>query len=105
MRERVLPGLGISDQVLPKMTAGGSALLEQGEADLQVALLGEILLMPGVDFAGRVPEEFQLVSDCLGAVAEGTSQMQAAERLIAFVASREVQPILERHGLLPVGSH
>ncbi len=85
----LLPRLGIADQVkvkiMPRAT-GALALVAAGDADLVVMPVSEILHGKGVDLAGTIPMQIQLVQIFSAAIVAGSGERDAAKRLIDFLA-------------------
>ena len=78
-----------------------SAMVAAGGADLAVMPVSEILVAPGVDFAGAIPSEIQMVQVFAAAVVAGSTAMEAARRLIEFLASPRALETIRRSGMEP----
>ena len=104
LKDDLFPRLGIADRVNVKMTPRGSdasAMVAAGGADLAVMPVGEILVAPGVDFAGAIPSEIQMIQVFAAAVVAGSTAMEAARRLIEFLASPRASETIRRSGMEP----
>ena len=104
LKDDLFPRLGIADRVNVKMTPRGSdasAMVAAGGADLAVMPVSEILVAPGVDFAGAVPPEIQMVQVFAAAVVAGSTVIEAARRLIEFLASPSASETIRRSGMEP----
>ena len=104
LKDDLFPRLGIADRVNVKMTPRGSdasAMVAAGDADLAVMPVSEILVAPGVDFAGAIPPEIQMVQGFAAAVVAGATAIAAAKRLIAFLASPQAAETIRRSGMEP----
>jgi molybdate transport system substrate-binding protein len=102
----VLPRLGIADRVNVKATprgTGAAAMVASGEADIAVMPVSEIVHAPGVELAGVIAEEIQLNQVFSAAVVAGSKQVDAARRLIAFLASERAAAAIKRGGMEPLG--
>ncbi|MEJ8834944.1 substrate-binding domain-containing protein [Ramlibacter sp. AN1133] len=102
----VLPRLGIAERVTVKATprgAGATAMVAAGEADLAVMPVSEIVHAPGVELAGVIAEEVQLHQNFAAAVVAGSTQVPAAQKLIAFLASGQAAGAIRRGGMQPLG--
>ena len=102
----VFPRLGIADKVKVKATprgTGATAMVAAGEADITVMPVSEIVHAPGVDYAGAIAEEIQLNQVFAAAVAAGSKDVEAAKRLIAFLASERASTAIRRGGMEPLG--
>jgi molybdate transport system substrate-binding protein len=86
--EQVIEQLGIAEEVRRRATvipAGFTAeKLVTGEADLAVQQVSELLVVPGIELAGKFPEELQKVSSFSAGIMPGSANRAAAE---AFLAS------------------
>jgi molybdate transport system substrate-binding protein len=98
----LLPRLGIDDRVSVKVAERGSqaaAIVAAGNADLVIQPVSEILIAPGVEFAGRLPDAIQLVQTFAAAMVTGTKQQETAGRLIAFLASPRAAAAIRKSGM------
>ena len=57
----------------------------------------------GVDFAGTIAEEIQLNQVFAAAVVAGSKEIEAAKRLIAFLASERASATIKGSGMEPLG--
>ena len=104
--KELFPRLGIADKVNVKVSARGSgatAMVAAGEAELAVMPVSEIVRVPGVDYAGAIPEEIQLNQTFSIAVVAGSTQVDAAKRLIAFLTSAAASEAIRASGMKPLG--
>lgn len=86
----LFPRLGIAGKINFKQAPRGSdatRMVAAGEADLAVMPVSEILPAAGVTFAGSLAAEIQFLQVFSAAVVAGSQQIEAAKRLIAFLAS------------------
>jgi len=101
----VFPRLGIGDRVKLVATARGTeaaAMVASGEADLAVMPVSEIVHAPGVDLAGVIASEIQLNQVFAAAVVAGSTGIEPAKRLIAFLASERGIETVRSSGMEPV---
>ena len=106
IRNEVLPKLGIADKVKANYTARGveaAALVASGAADLAVMPVSEIVHAPGVELAGVIADEIQLNQVFAAAVVKDSKEMEAAKRLIAFLASERASAAIRNGGMEPLG--
>lgn len=104
--KEVFPKLGVADELDVKVTPRGTgsiALVASGEAKLAVQPVSEIVGAPGVDYAGTIPEEVQLHQIFSAAVVAGSKEIDAAKRLIAYLASRDAFDAITKTGMEPLG--
>src|ERR671930_792122 len=102
----VFPRLGIADKVNVKRAPRGSgapALVVAGEADIALLPVSEILHAPGVELAGVIAEEIQLNQIFAAAIVAGSKELDAAKRLIAFLASDAAAGAIRAGGMEPLG--
>jgi molybdate transport system substrate-binding protein len=65
--------------------------------------VSEIVHAPGVELGGVLAEEIQLHQVFAAAVVAGSSQPDAAKRLIAFLASESAATAIRGGGMDPIG--
>jgi molybdate transport system substrate-binding protein len=102
----VFPRLGIAEKINVKASprgAGAAAMVASGEADIAVMPVSEIVHAPGVALAGIIAEEIQLHQIFAAAVVAGSNELDAAKRLIAFLASERAAPAIRSGGMEPLG--
>jgi len=102
----LLPRLGIAEKVNVKVTprgTGATAMVAAGEADIAVMPVSELLRAAGVDFAGQIPAEIQLVQVFAAAVVAGSKELEASKRLIEFLASERASGAIKSSGMEPLG--
>jgi molybdate transport system substrate-binding protein len=104
--KEVFPRLGIADKVNARMTPRGSGAAEMvanGEADIGLLPVSEILHAPGVEHAGVIHADIQLIQIFSAAMAAGSKEPDAARRLIDFLASERAARAIEKAGMEPLG--
>jgi len=104
--KEVFPRLGIADKVNVKMTprgSGSTAMVAAGEADLAVLPVSEILHSPGVELAGTIHPDIQLIQVFSAAIVAGSKQSDGARRLIEFLASERASAVIRKTGMEPLG--
>lgn len=102
----VFPRLGIADRIKTRVMPRGSqsaALVVNGEADLVVQPVSELLHVKGLDCVGPIPSDLQLIQMFAAAAVAGSKQMDAARRLIAFLSSERAAPAIRANGMEPAG--
>ena len=102
----LLKKLGIAEQLRPKTKfapAGTSSgtLVASGEAELAVQFISELLLVPGVEIVGPLPPEIQSYIVISAGVSKEAADPKAAGRLVRFLSSPAVAPVLPEAGLEP----
>ena len=99
LQTKLFPRLGIADQLAKKSTTLGVAEVVQGNADLSIQPASELIGVAGADFVGPVPKDVQFVSVFAAAVVNGSKQLDLSKRLIAYLASDNVDAAIKRSGM------
>ena len=98
--------LGIHDQAMPKSRRIYServgSVVARGEAEIGFQQVSEILPIEGVTYVGTIPEAVQKPTIFCAGLAANARQPEAARAFIAYLASPEAAPALERSGLEPI---
>jgi molybdate transport system substrate-binding protein len=105
IQDTVLPKLGVADKVRVKVVARGvesAKMLAAGESDMALGPVSELVHVPGVDFVGALPNEFQLVQEFTAAIVKGSDQVEDAKRLIAFLSSSKAAAAIRKAGMEPM---
>jgi molybdate transport system substrate-binding protein len=105
LKDDLFPRLGIAAKLDARMMPRGSdaaAMVAAGGADLAVMPVSEILAAPGVDFAGAFPAELQMIQVFAAAAVANASALDAAKRLIAFLASPQAAEAIRHSGMEPM---
>jgi molybdate transport system substrate-binding protein len=102
----VFDRLGIADQVKPKLkpqpTSNPAAkAVANGEAELGITQISEILPYAGAELVGPMPPELQLYTVFPAAVAANTKEADAAKALIKFLTAPAAVAVLKSKGLSP----
>jgi molybdate transport system substrate-binding protein len=106
LAKEVFPRLGIADKVNVKATprgTGAAAMVAAGEADIAVMPVSEIVHAPGIELVGVLAQEIQLNQVFAAAVTASATQREAAQRLIAFLASERAAAAIRSGGMEPLG--
>jgi molybdate transport system substrate-binding protein len=101
----VFPRLGIRDLGRIRPTprgVGATAMVASGEADIAVMPVSEIVHASGVELAGVLAEEIQLHQVFAAAAVAGSTQVDAARQLIAFLASPRAAEAIRGGGMVPL---
>jgi molybdate transport system substrate-binding protein len=101
--DKLLDRLGIADQVRPKakLKAGGyvAELVANGEAEIAIHQISEIMPVKGVTLAGPLPAEIQNSTVYAGGIGAAAKDGAAAKALLAFLAGPAIDPILKSKGM------
>jgi molybdate transport system substrate-binding protein len=96
--------LGLAEQLTPKFkpTVTGqdvSRAVANGDAQLGVQPLSEILSVPGVELAGSFPSSVQDYAIMVAAVAVAAPHAAGGRALVAFLMSSAVDPVIGARGM------
>jgi len=100
--EKVFPRLGIADRIKVKVTERGSqsaGMVAAGEADIVVQPVSELMNAPGIQYAGRIADELQLIQMFSAAIVQGSREPEAAKRLIQVLASDRAAAAIRKNGM------
>ncbi|MDH2382408.1 substrate-binding domain-containing protein [Bradyrhizobium sp. CER78] len=90
VRDKVFPKLNLPDTVTLTLEARGTeaaAALREGKANLSIGPTSELVQETGIDVAGLLPPDLQLVQTFTAAVVSDSTAPEAAGRLIDFLSS------------------
>ena len=97
--------LGIEDQMRGKahMIAATPVgeIVAKGEAEIGFQQVAELLAVPGITLAGRLPAEVQQVTVYSAGLSAHAREPAEARKLIEYLSSAQAVPVLERNGLQP----
>lgn len=74
-------------------------VIAQGKVEIGFQEVAELLPIPGIAFAGRLPAGLQLLTMFSAAVATKARHPKLAHDLIGYLASPEMHPVLRQKGL------
>ena len=97
---------GLADSVLSRALKAPpgvpvATLVAKGEADLGLQQLSELIGQPGIEVVGPLPAEIQAVTVFSAGVSTASAEPDAAQALVAYLASVESQDAIRRHGMEP----
>ncbi len=78
-----------------------ASLVARGDADLGFQQLGELIGQPGIEIVGALPPEIQAVTVFSAGVASTSADREAAQALVAYIASAETRETKQRYGMEP----
>lgn len=100
----VLERLGIAEAVRAKTVLGqGGSVVEpvgRGEIELGIHQITEILNLPGVRFAGPLPDPLQKETVYLGAVTATTGRTAEMQAFFAFLRTAEARALFAARGFI-----
>ncbi len=104
----LLPRLGIADalktrlRLLPPENPAAKAVAN-GEAEIGMTQISEILPYAGAELAGPLPADIQLTMSFGAAVGKGAAQPEAASALLRFLTAPAAAAVFKAKGLNPAG--
>jgi molybdate transport system substrate-binding protein len=105
--DRLFARLGIAEALRAKTvkpeTESVSERVAQGEIELGLIVIPNILSVPGAELVGPLPPEVQSYIVFTAAVAAQSANQPAARELIRLLASPATAPLLKAKGMEPVG--
>ena len=104
----LLQRLGIADQINAKavFVHGGAVAdhIADGEAEIGIHQISEILAVAGVTLVGPLPAEIQNFTVYAAGVGASAKDGAAARALVEFLAGPHALPIIKAKGMQPVSS-
>jgi len=102
----LLPRLGIADAVASKIKLlppenPAAHAIANGEAEIGMTQISEILPYPGAELVGPLPAEIQLLTTFATAVGANAKQPEPARALIEFLKQPAAAAVLKAKGLDP----
>jgi molybdate transport system substrate-binding protein len=102
---QLLDRLGIADAIKPKATIPTTdivcELVANGELELGVVVITQILTTPGVELVGPIPPEIQFYTVFAAAVSVNSGAPGAARELIKFLTGPTAVPVIKSQGMEP----
>ena len=105
---RLFDKLGLTAILRPKakLAVGGAhgyagTFVVNGEAEIALQPIPELMAVPGVDIVGPLPGEFQNETLYIAGIPTGARQPEAAKALIKTLVAPEAAPIYKAKGLSP----
>jgi len=98
--------LGIADQIKSKIKQTPASnpaanAVANGEAELGITQISEILPYAGAELVGPLPPEIQFYTDYPAAIAASAKEGEAGKALIAFLRTPAAAAVLKAKGLTP----
>lgn len=107
LRTELFPRLGVADQiknrskVVEAYERVGDAVA-RGDVEIGFQQVSELKPVPGITIVGPLPDGAQRVTIFSAAIPKGAKNVDAARRLIQFLSSPAVAPVVEQTGLEPI---
>jgi molybdate transport system substrate-binding protein len=100
----VLDRLGLADELAPKIKTydgGAGQSCANGETDIAIQQISELMPVKGLDIVGPLPTELQKVTIFSAGIGAATTHRAAAEKFIAYIKGGERAAVLRTNGLEP----
>jgi molybdate transport system substrate-binding protein len=102
---RLIAQMGIAEEINAKATIVEQGFtaerLVSGEADLAVQQISELKQVEGIEVVGPIPHDLQTPAVFSAGRMTNAENADAADRLLRYLASPEVVPVLRQSGLEP----
>jgi molybdate transport system substrate-binding protein len=107
----LLERLGIAQDLKPKLRLDRSEGdvpenvflgVANGEVEMQIGQITEIVISPGVDLAGPLPSEIQNTTLMAAGIITASKAQDSARALISFISSPSAAAVLKASGFQPV---
>ena len=110
----LLERLGLAQELKPKLVLDRSEGdvpenvflgVAKGEVELQIGQITEIIIAPGVDLAGPLPQEIQNTTLMVAEIVAASKVPDDAKALIGFISSPSAAAVLKASGFQPAGKN
>lgn len=102
---KLISRMGIAAEINAKATIVEQGFtaerLVSGEADLAIQQISELKQVDGIEVIGPIPHELQTPAVFSAGRMANAKQAEAADRLLRYLSSPEVVPVLRQSGLEP----
>jgi molybdate transport system substrate-binding protein len=96
--------LGIADEIKAKikpLTIQAAVAVTNGDVEIAMTQISEILPYPGVELAGPLPPDIQTYTTFSGGISAAAKNAQAAAALIKFLTSPDAKAVIKAKGMEP----
>jgi molybdate transport system substrate-binding protein len=102
----LLPRLGIADQLKDKLKivaadVGAGGAVANGEVEIGITQIAEILPHAGAELVGPLPTEIQLNTDFASGISANAKESEGAKALINFLSTPAAVSVIKAKGLDP----
>ena len=104
--EETLKKLGIMEQMKPKIKlaqggAGAMKMLADGQVEIGMTFVSEIITEPGVEAVGALPESVAAPTRLVGFIGTHAKDPKAAQELLNYLSSPEAAKVYKERGMVP----
>jgi molybdate transport system substrate-binding protein len=107
---KVLERLGIANEMQaktvfpnPKTPAAVGGVVANGEAEIGVHIVQEVISVAGIEIVGPLPGDLQDTIVFAAAIMGGTERAEAAKALVDFLRTPEAAAVIKAKGMEPAG--
>jgi len=93
--------IGIGEEMSKKIIFAPVTALANGESEIALLPVSELLHVPGVDFVGPVPTEIQYMSVFSAAIVSGSKEPDVSKRVLEFLTSEKANSAIKESGMEP----
>jgi molybdate transport system substrate-binding protein len=99
----VLEKLGIADEVKAKSKLGApaAAFVANGDADIAVQQIPELIAVAGAELVGPLPRELEHITQFSAGLLTNAKEPDAAKALVKFLMTEEAAAVIKAKGLTP----
>ena len=103
---QTLAKLGIADEVKSKIKlaqggAGAMKMLADGQVDIGLTFISEIITEKGVEVVGPLPEAISTPTRLSGFIGAKTKDKAAAQALLSYLSGPEAAAVYKERGMVP----
>jgi molybdate transport system substrate-binding protein len=103
---KTLEQLGIADQVKDKIRlaqggAGAMKMLADGQVDIGLTFVSEIITEKGVEVVGPLPESISTPTRLSGFIGSKAKDKEAAQALLSYLSGPEAAAVYKERGMVP----
>lgn len=102
LTKELFPQLGLNNLITVTVTERGSqatTMLAAKEVNVAVQPSSELVNVAGIDYVGRIPNELQLIQTFSAAIVVGSTQREAAQKLIQTLSSPKAIEHIKHSGM------
>jgi molybdate transport system substrate-binding protein len=96
--------LGIADEIKAKikpLTIQAAVAVTNGDVEIAMTQISEILPYPGVELAGPLPPDIQTYTTFSAGISAAAKNAEAAAALIKFLTSPDAKAVIKAKGMEP----
>jgi molybdate transport system substrate-binding protein len=103
IEQQLFKKLGVQTQLAPKSKMVEripvASVVAKGDYAVGFQQVSELLPVPGVTFAGKIPEDLQSVTRFAAGIPRGAAHPAQAKALLDYLSSAQAQPMVQATGL------